>query len=272
LNSSLSDDIPDWLTGVWCRRSIETADGVKDTTTQVFWLQTHRCFADLRIPVDRPSLGATASLHDLTPEGAIALAQQAGFAGVTTLTGDTCQWHRYIDYQPVSGDRDIGTLHWEGDRLIELGVDAEYREEWQRLDNSGDQVTALVLPEPEAPSSTQPSWSACVVTAGDYFIYARNRRMALPPAAALSALFHTATPDVQSAYLDCEFSFGVCQSGAVPWEIRLSTLPWRQGRSLWSWSDLTVDLEQQQVIQTIRTAQGDRAQQWQILEWNPGML
>lgn len=270
----MSNDIPDWLTGVWCRRSIETADGLKDTTTQVLWLQTHGCFADLRVPADRPPLTTAPSLDDLTEQEAIALAQQAGFAGVTTLTGDTCQWHRYIDYQPFSGDRDIGTLHWEGDLLIELGVDAKYREEWQQLNPSGDDCMALVLsadPSTDQTAEQPTSWSACVVTAGDYFIYARNRSVVLPPAASLQTLL-TAVPNAQPAYLDCEISFGLRQSGTVPWEIRLSTLPWRQGRSLWSGSGLTVDLEQQQVIQTVNTTQGDRVLHWQIHEWAPGIL
>lgn len=31
-------------------------------------------------------------------------------------------------------------------------------------------------------------------------------------------------------YLDCEFSVGRVRGGSVPWEIELSTLPWREGR------------------------------------------
>jgi hypothetical protein len=37
-------------------------------------------------------------------------------------------------------------------------------------------------------------------------------------------------------------------------------------------SDLTIDLESQQVIQTVSTAQGNEAYHWQIQEWGTGAV
>ncbi|MBE9180277.1 hypothetical protein IQ268_17080 [Oculatella sp. LEGE 06141] len=263
--------LPDWLTGVWRRLSIET-DGSKDTTTQVIWLQTHQCFGDIRIPADRPT-NDRSSLADLTAFDAIALSDQQGFAGMTELQESTCQWHRFIDYQPVTGQRDIGTLAWEGDLLIEEGVDADYREEWQRIDDGGGEFTALVVPATASTESgSRPSWQGCLVTAGDRFIYMWNRSQPLPAADSLTALIDSSTPSSEFlAYLDCEISLGVCQSGLVPWEIQLSTMPWREGQSLWSRSDLVIELDQGYIHQRIQNLEGNRTRQWHIHEWGTGL-
>ena len=180
----------------------------------------------------------------------------------------TCQWHRYIDYQPFTGNRDIGSLQWEGELLIEWGVEANYREEWQRLDDGQSDFTALTL---AAVSSSQP-WQGCLVTAGDYFIYVYNRAIALPPADTLTTLLTSATPDQRVTYLDCEISFGVCRSGTVPWEIRLSTLPWKQGRSLWNLANLQLDPDQGHILQTTHHDNESQTQHWKIQEWGTGII
>jgi hypothetical protein len=260
--------LPDWLTGVWYRRSIELDDGTRDTTTQVIWLQTHACFADIRIPADRPPLQSRSSLIELNEDETIALSQQQGFAGVTELHDTTCQWHRYMDYQPFSGVRDIGLLSWDNDLLIEQGVEANYKEEWQRLDHGNGELTALVLPA-DSGMLDGLSWQGCCVTAGDYFIYMRNRSIALPPAHSLTDLLSQVPFTDRSPYLDCEISFGLCRTGQVPWEIRLSTLPWREGQSLWLPTELTIDPDKGEILHAsqLRPQQIDR---WLIQEWGTG--
>jgi len=257
--------LPNWLTGVWRRLSIEIDEGY-DNTTQVIWLQTHCCFGDIRIPANRPNLSGKFSLEELNDTEKIALSKQQGFAGIATLEGSTCQWHRYIDYQPFSSVQDIGKFYWEGDILIELGVEASYKEEWQQIDDGQGDFTALVA---FAPSNTE-TWQGCLVTAGDYFIYIWNRNLILPPADSLTALMMS--DRLQTTYLDCEISFGVCNSGRVPWEIRLSTLPWREGQSLWSLEDLQIDWEEGKVIQAIATPQGQQFRHWTIQEGGINLL
>ncbi len=96
--------IPHWLTGVWQRLSIETADGQKDTTTQVVYIQTPSCYADIRIPggdedflfQNRLTLCNKASFTELSEPEIAALARQQGFAGVTEFNQSVCCWHRYM--------------------------------------------------------------------------------------------------------------------------------------------------------------------------------
>jgi hypothetical protein len=254
------------LVGVWRRRSIETEDGQKDTTTQVFWLQTHACFGDIRIPLLRPPGLGDRSLQELSGLEAIALSGQQGFGGVTQVEGSTCQWHRRIDYQPPNGSRDIGLLEWEQNILIESGVDAAYREEWERIDDGSIGCCALVL-EPEEPSTAALPWQGCVVSVGDYFVQILDRRPVLPQADSLKALLESA-PDrqQQQGYLDCEISFGRRSSGQIPWEIELSTFPWREGQPLWALADLKVDLEQKCMIQTL-PHDPHQVRRWKIWEW-----
>jgi hypothetical protein len=279
----MASAVPDWLRGLWKRLSIETGDGQRDTETQVFYLQTSTCFGDLRIPIDRPDL-TQASFSSLALADALALSRQQGFAGITQFEQGCCQWMRYIDYQPPQPVRDIGLLYWNNDILIEEGIDQIYREEWQKVDDGNGDYTALVLTEaltddPSSHSAT--NWQASLVIAGDYFVYTQNRSFSLPSNGSLTdCLLHAAAPEKQQDYLACEISFGRCRSGRVPWEIQRSTIPWREGSALWSASDLTIDLENQRVLQATHQNDSDEVErkmqqeirEWQIWEWGTGQV
>lgn len=248
--------------------SIETPDGVRDTQTQVFYLQTSSCFSDLRVPIDRPDLRA-ASFSSLTRNDVLTLSKQQGFAGITQFEQGQCQWLRYIDYQPPQPSRDVELLYWQDDILIEDGVDQDYREEWQKVDDGNGDYTALVLVDDTSAQTS--TWQASLVIAGDYFIYSRNRPIALPAAETLTDCMTDAIAFAQQqSYLSCEISFGLCRSGRVPWEVVRSTIPWREGTALWSSSDLMVDLDQQQVLETVGLGSAATVRQWQIQEWGPG--
>ncbi|HEX3473872.1 MAG TPA: hypothetical protein VHT91_02460, partial [Kofleriaceae bacterium] len=69
-----------------------------------------------------------------------------------------------------------------------------------------------------------------LAVAGDHFIYARARAVALPPGDSLGELIARTHPprDVLIAYLDCELSYGTTRS----WQIERSTLPWQAGKRL----------------------------------------
>lgn len=219
--------VPDWLVGVWRRLSIEE-NGKRDTTTQVFWLQTHSCFGDIRIPENRP---VVSSFDNLTAQEAIAIGEQDGFAGFTHLRNDFCHWHHTMDYHPNSEQTDIGQLSWEGDVLVEIGPDNSYKEEWQRVLTGS--TAAMTLCD-------WAGWRGWLVACADQFVYMRSH-----PKALMS-----------------EVSMGLVCGGKQPWEIQLSTLPWKEGSCLWKPEDMLVDAERQQVRQNI----AGRYVTWQIQE------
>ena len=233
-NFKLEESVPDWLRGLWRRRSIEK-NGERDTATQVYWLQTAVGFADIRIPAERL---AVESLVGLTPEQATGLSRQDGFAGITRLKGDQCEWHHAMDYRSFTGEPDVGRLYWEGDILIEIGPNEAYKEEWQRVTTGP--TAAMTISEGA-------DWKKWLVLCDGYFIYVSDGRN---------------FSSVDNLW-DFEISFGQCQRGQKPWEIQLSTLPWKEGSSLWEPEDMAVDSHSAQIIQTV----GAQSLVWTVQEW-----
>ena len=254
--------VPDWLTGLWQRLSIEE-DGQRDESTLVFWLQTHSCFGDIRIPANRPAI---ASFDAVDEKAAIALSHQAGFSGIARLQGDICQWERALDYQPFTGVPDIGRLYWRGDLLVEEGTEENYVEEWKRV--ATGPTAAMVC-------AADTQWHRSLVICGDYFIFTVDERPTLPSADSLTSLVinqsvhrGSTLQDLDHQALNCEISMGRCQGGAQPWQIEHSTLPWREGRSLWTHtkgrrSHFSIDPTANQVVQS----DGSRLLQWTVYEW-----
>ena len=256
--------VPKWLVGLWHRRSMEefSANGQieRDVTTQVFWLQTPSGFADIRVPANRDCFKGKqcVGFDDLTAQQAIALSQQDGFAGITHSDGIHCEWHHSMDYRPFNGEVDAGTLSWkageEGKVLVEMGPNNAYREEWVWM--GGGPTAMMTLTE----GADQTGW---FVVCGDYFMYMRDRRERLPMSNSLTRLLEQDDRADYARYLDCEISFGRCQQGAKPWEITLSTLPWREGQSLLAASDLCMDTQRQQVTQSTEA----EPLVWTVQEW-----
>ncbi|WP_123024134.1 hypothetical protein [Mycolicibacterium stellerae] len=89
--------------GLWRRTLLVEADGSRDESTDVAWLQGITAYVDSR-----------------------------GFAGRLSQRGDVFEWSRAVDLQPPSEHPDAGRMRWEGSTLIESGVHADYVEHWVR--------------------------------------------------------------------------------------------------------------------------------------------
>ncbi len=205
------NSVPPAYLGVWQRTLLTTTGGVHDAATKVYWLQTAQLFADLRIP-------------QKTPHTSAELASQAGFAGITEINDDLCQWHRAIDFQPPSGRDDIGRMQFQRpDYLIEDGLDNSYHEVWERLPDSLGRNWGQWL-------CAADGRQGCLLLAGDYFLFAAGRAQTLPPAASLQALLQQGMDP--AGLLDFELSFGRHHHRVRPWSIELSSLPGRIGQRL----------------------------------------
>ncbi|AKS09107.1 hypothetical protein [Pseudomonas trivialis] len=212
--------------GVWKRRLIQHRSGLSDSETVVYWLQTPRLFADLRIPANPlPNLALEALSHSQQ----LALCEQKGFAGVTQVDADICQWHRKMDYQPVSDEEDIGRMHFEtSERLIETALDESYFEIWERLPSSLGVCRGQWLQAVD-----EPSRQGCLLLAGDYFMFAASRPIPLTPGGHLREQFSQPENPIDPASLfACELSFGRHCAGETPWKIECSTLPANTGQFL----------------------------------------
>lgn len=214
--------VPARLCGLWRRVSLETPDAPRDSTTRVFWLQTPTLFADIRIPSTRAVQQGRARLDDYECDELVALAQQDGFAGHTTLDGDYCRWKRTTSFQPPTGFPDEGKLTFQGEEIVEDGIHVPYREVWRRVPQStGDWIA-------------ERAGDRYLVAGGDWFLLVRARREATLEQA--QSLLHLGAArsncrDGLIALLDFEISLGR-RRGAAPWRIELSTLPFREGQTL----------------------------------------
>jgi hypothetical protein len=224
---------PAWATGLWKRHFIRFADGTTDSRTEVYWGQTFSLFVDLRVPADRPLANGRESFDAFTTDELIALADQKGFAGHIELKGNDCQWIRYIDYRPATGRPDKGRLRVAGDELWEEGgadtvIGAAYQELYHRVARADAVAIAL---RQAAPLGSTPD--AIIIVIGDLFMFARSRQQPLPHAESLRDLAISARSSraLLHAYLDCEIAWGKV-SGAIPWTIERSTLPFREGHQL----------------------------------------
>jgi hypothetical protein len=110
----MTPDIAD-CAGLWRRTLLVDADGSRDTTTDVRWLQGITAYVDSR-----------------------------GFAGSLGQRGDVFEWARSIEVQPADLP-DAGRMSWDGDILVEVGVHADYVEHWVRDQAPASPCWALTL-------------------------------------------------------------------------------------------------------------------------------
>lgn len=130
------------LQGHWKRNWLR-APGFEDSTTRVHWVQAGQWCADIRVPLVRPALDP-GSLAAMAPADLATLLSAEGFAGRTTLAGDVCTWHRDWNWRGFPCPVDAGTLWFDAaGLLIEDGVHAEYREEWQPMPGGPWTATAV---------------------------------------------------------------------------------------------------------------------------------
>ena len=216
------------MSGMWRRSLLIQADGVRDSTTLVRWLQAQTLFVDLRQGASLPDFLAVRCLNDLTIEDCTQLALQEGFAGRFTFDGDCFEWLRLIDFQPPSAGADAGRLWWEEGVLMEVGRDVPYVEHWQ--------LDPTVVTRPLAGlrlRDVESGVAALALQVGTVFMFARDRRAPLTPGATLTECVAGAGSLADArAMLDCEISlgsagFGLETGGHGGNVILASTHPWR---------------------------------------------
>ncbi|WP_329114681.1 hypothetical protein [Streptomyces sp. NBC_01465] len=211
------------LPGVWHRSLLVGADGVRDTTTTVTWVQGPARYADLRQPAGHPARSGAASLAALGFPDLIALTRQEAFAGRLRKRGDVFHWARLLDFGPVSLP-DAGRLRHEDGVLVETGEHVPYVEHWQP-ERTGGPFAALELLDPATGSA------GLLVRAGSWFGYVRDRAEPVPADAPLEDLVRGADGlERARGLVDFELSLGRIADGR--WTIARSTLPHRTGARL----------------------------------------
>ena len=227
--------VPDLMLGCWRRAWIEFADGTRDDTTTVVWLQTESLMADVRIAADRGDLRGRRGLSDCTADELRAIGAadaSSGFtecgpidldpAGVRTATAT---WHTRghgVNFQPVSAFPEPGLMSWNDDAtlMMEHAPSGAYVEEWRLVPGSRDHLSVTRIDD------------ETIYRAGPVAVFVRDRRVAIPRPARLHDLLDDLAADrpTMEALLDCEFS--IAELDGDTWRITASTLPWREGEVL----------------------------------------
>jgi hypothetical protein len=252
-------NVPANYRGLWQRTLLATGDSM-DTRSTVYWLQTGSWHADIRIPADRPDFSGTRSLADCSGKQLCWLARQQGFAGITAVTGDQCVWKRVIDFQPPSGKRDIASMQFaSSDKLLEYGIEDAYSETWERVaDDKNEHCIALQ----QLVRSGVAEPGSYLLVSGNHFIHARNRPAALAQLCKGPGQLPCYPQYLLVQLLDFEISFGLIRGSGDPWQITLSTLPWREGHALF---------EKEPVLTQANGLCSDRSsgKTWRVLSLNP---
>ncbi|MEM8658319.1 MAG: hypothetical protein AAGF22_09495 [Pseudomonadota bacterium] len=208
----------DDLQGHWQRDWIK-AQGFEDHQTRVNWMQAGALFADLRIPLDRPSIAGRADLSDLTQGELAQLMTAEGFAGHITVADSRCTWHREINWHGVPDADDIGLMSHEGGALMEDGVLADYRERWSPQPSGALRGHRLTL-------GTQ---TGILIESDETFLLALGPHPTGTSSALRVALaMGTATPAAINAHFASSYSLG--RWDGADGIAELSTNPFNEGQ------------------------------------------
>jgi len=258
--------VPDDLRGVWQRTLLQSSTDtacppVQDSDSWVRWLQTSLWHGDLRIPASALQGRCALPLSGMSGQQLSALAAQQGFAGITQFEalpeGQICTWQRHVDYQPPRLQPDVAWLVFDRpDRLIEVGVHADYNEIWERLPDSTGRYIALAGCDALGADDGRR-----LLVAGAYMMMIRPRRARWPggtsPGHTLADVLQR-HPAQAIDWLDCDMAFGRLHQGQ--WHVEQSTLPEREGLCL------SFQLRRQDDRMAMLRL-SDAEDRWRVLEW-----
>jgi|GEM_PF-4862989 len=114
-------DLDDFYVGTW-HRIFENGTS-HPVSANVIWLQTHKFFADIRIPAGSRE-------------------KQMSFAGHTVIKGDRCEWHQWCGLLPSVSD--TARLQCSHDTLqIKEYCDDGATEVWEKEDKKVERIMSL---------------------------------------------------------------------------------------------------------------------------------
>jgi hypothetical protein len=135
-NSFKSDiRVPKWMLGIFYRRTISFADGLSDTQTRVFWLQSGGLTIDLRLPIKKEQKkypkGDYENLQTL-----LELANLDGWYAHTYWEKNQLTWKDGASYQLHNRWPEPAELRRIGNCMIEFAPSGAYVEDWRHLNQA----------------------------------------------------------------------------------------------------------------------------------------
>jgi hypothetical protein len=161
--------VPDWLLGCFRRYSIMFANGLADTKTQVYWLQSRNFTIDIRLPINA-ELFAAKPLADYTEQELLQLADYEGFSANTDWNGEMLSWQDAdASFQIHNRWTEPATLKRVGNCMIEFCPSDAYIEDWRlQVSTPGELICLRLIEERELDSGTVRHKGGGLIVCGDY--------------------------------------------------------------------------------------------------------
>ena len=225
--------VPDWAIGCTDRAYISIDGGGRDRSIAI-WIQTESQYFDLRIPHDRPRFARPRSLTAFDRAGLLQLARQSGDTGTCAIESGVATWTSWGDRfgfycDDVAGFPDDGRVELRGGAIYEYDTDKSalrYEEAWVQQPHDHGLVAHLTLCLED--DLARPL--GVLVVTGRYAGFVA--RSTSENRATLEAQLEAAHGDRDRMrdILDCEASYAVRPRAGMPYAIRHSNFPFREGR------------------------------------------
>ncbi|MGB0504412.1 MAG: hypothetical protein ACPGGD_10185, partial [Thalassolituus sp.] len=122
------ENVPAWMLGMYRRRTIAFANGMSDSQTRVFWLQSAGLTIDLRLPlVNQQKLVADAPMD---------VADYEAWYAHSVWSDTELRWRAGISFQERNRWPEAAHLQRVGNCMMEFAPSGVYVEDW-RLQNKG---------------------------------------------------------------------------------------------------------------------------------------
>ena len=231
--------VPDWLLGCFRRNSIMFSNGLADTKTQVYWLQSRNFTIDIRLPTNVDLLAAK-SLTDYTQPELLQLADYEAFCANTDWNNEMLSWQDAdASLQIHNRWTEPAILKRVGNCMVEFCPSNAYIEDWRsQPSNSGALIGLRLIEERELDSGVLRHKGGGLIVCGDYAGLALGRAEAIVKPAtdttlkAMVVKSRGNTADLSKLFnFEASVAHGSLEQG---FSVKHSTLAGRTGESLFS--------------------------------------
>lgn len=140
-----TQQVPDWMMGLYRRHCIAFADGSSDTETQVFWLQSRNFSIDLRIPRDDRLLATARPWAAYSAVELATLANYEGWVAQSVWDGEQLVWREPTALQLHDRWPEPAPLRRVGNSMVEFAPSGAYVEDWRLQPSAPGPLVGLRL-------------------------------------------------------------------------------------------------------------------------------
>jgi hypothetical protein len=241
------------MLGCFRRRFITYYTGASDTTTEVYWLQSRKLSAEVRIPAGRPEARGRMSFADYSREELKSLADVEGGFAETSWDGETMHWSSMVAFQLHQKWPEPGLLRRIGDCMMEFAPSGAYVEDWRLQPSRPGPVVGLrMVREFNVDTGAVTHSGGGLVVCGDYAALVLGRPRALPACGRVSELIRDPAGSLVNDVFGCEASIAVLDDTSGEYAVTLSTHPGRHWQALAVTDGFSYDPETRLITQRVQ--------------------